>query len=99
MAYHENQTPQAILPAPSQTSSGFVRPSASVSAGVAGNKSAAPSQESTSRVSKVTRRRAVLACVSCRARKVRCDVVEGSPCGNCKWDNVPCIIVEGRRQV
>lgn len=37
---------------------------------------------------KVTKRRAARACVSCRARKVRCDVVEGAPCGNCRWDNV-----------
>jgi hypothetical protein len=37
---------------------------------------------------KVTKRRAAMACVSCRARKVRCDVVEQSPCGNCRWDNV-----------
>jgi hypothetical protein len=36
----------------------------------------------------VTKRRAARACVSCRARKVRCDVVEGAPCGNCRWDNV-----------
>ncbi len=45
---------------------------------------------------KVTKRRAARACVSCRARKVRCDVVEGAPCGNCRWDNVevsaaPCL--------
>lgn len=37
---------------------------------------------------KNTKRRAARACVSCRARKVRCDVVEQSPCGNCRWDNV-----------
>ena len=37
---------------------------------------------------KATKRRAARACVSCRARKVRCDVVEGAPCGNCRWDNV-----------
>ncbi|KAK3685493.1 cutinase transcription factor 1 beta [Podospora appendiculata] len=37
---------------------------------------------------KVTKRRAARACTSCRARKVRCDVVEGAPCGNCRWDDV-----------
>ena len=37
---------------------------------------------------KVIKRRAARACVSCRARKVRCDVVENSPCGNCRWDGV-----------
>lgn len=35
---------------------------------------------------------------SCRARKVRCDVVEGAPCGNCRWDNVECIVQESRRR-
>ncbi|KAK0719758.1 fungal-specific transcription factor domain-containing protein [Lasiosphaeris hirsuta] len=47
---------------------------------------------------KITKRRAARACVSCRARKVRCDVVEGAPCGNCRWDNVDCIIQESRRR-
>ncbi|KAI2633903.1 fungal-specific transcription factor domain-containing protein [Xylaria nigripes] len=47
---------------------------------------------------KVTKRRAARACVSCRARKVRCDVVEGAPCGNCRWDGVECIIQESRRR-
>ncbi|CAH0053313.1 unnamed protein product [Clonostachys solani] len=47
---------------------------------------------------KVTKRRAAMACVSCRARKVRCDVVEQSPCGNCRWDNVECIVQESRRR-
>ncbi|KAI1079362.1 fungal-specific transcription factor domain-containing protein [Whalleya microplaca] len=44
------------------------------------------------------KRRAARACVSCRARKVRCDVVEGAPCGNCRWDNVECIVQESRRR-
>ncbi|KAB5511614.1 fungal-specific transcription factor domain-containing protein, partial [Coniochaeta sp. 2T2.1] len=48
---------------------------------------------------KVTKRRAVRACVSCRARKVRCDVVKGAPCGNCRWDNVECIVQESRRRM
>ncbi|KLU88326.1 cutinase transcription factor 1 beta, partial [Magnaporthiopsis poae ATCC 64411] len=30
--------------------------------------------------------------------KVRCDVVEGAPCGNCRWDNVECIVQESRRR-
>ncbi|KHN95756.1 Cutinase transcription factor 1 beta [Metarhizium album ARSEF 1941] len=47
---------------------------------------------------KVTKRRAARACASCRARKVRCDVVEGAPCGNCRWDNVECIVQESRRR-
>lgn len=37
---------------------------------------------------KVTKRRAARACVSCRARKVRCNVVEEWPCTNCRFDNV-----------
>ncbi|KAK7730390.1 hypothetical protein SLS53_009009 [Cytospora paraplurivora] len=47
---------------------------------------------------KITKRRAARACASCRARKVRCDVVEQFPCGNCRWDNVQCIVHESRRR-
>ena len=47
---------------------------------------------------KQTKRRAARACVSCRARKVRCDVVEGAPCGNCRWDKVECVVQESRRR-
>ncbi|KAI0157669.1 transcription factor CTF1 [Xylariaceae sp. FL1272] len=48
--------------------------------------------------SKVTKRRAARACVSCRTRKVRCDVVENYPCGNCKWDGVLCEVQPSRRR-
>ncbi|RFU81961.1 cutinase transcription factor 1 beta, partial [Trichoderma arundinaceum] len=60
-------------------------------------KRAAPN-DGTEQPHKVTKRRAARACVSCRARKVRCDVVEGAPCGNCRWDNVECIVQESRRR-
>ncbi|KAF4472615.1 Cutinase transcription factor 1 beta [Fusarium albosuccineum] len=42
------------------------------------------------------RRRARRACLACRARKVRCDVVERFPCGNCRWDNSDCVVVRRR---
>ncbi|KAH6892084.1 fungal-specific transcription factor domain-containing protein [Thelonectria olida] len=60
-------------------------------------KRASPSAES-DQPAKITKRRAARACVSCRARKVRCDVVEGAPCGNCRWDNVECVVQESRRR-
>lgn len=60
-------------------------------------KRASPSGDS-EQPTKVTKRRAARACVSCRARKVRCDVVEGAPCGNCRWDNVECVVQESRRR-
>ncbi|KAK7432731.1 Cutinase transcription factor 1 beta [Neonectria magnoliae] len=60
-------------------------------------KRASPSDDS-EQPQKVTKRRAARACVSCRARKVRCDVVEGAPCGNCRWDNVECVVQESRRR-
>lgn len=45
------------------------------------------------------KRRASRACCCCRARKVRCDVVEhGSPCTNCRLDQVECIVSESRRR-
>jgi hypothetical protein len=62
-----------------------------------GAKKRGSTDESTA-AQKITKRRAARACVSCRARKVRCDVVEGAPCGNCRWDNVECIVQESRRR-
>ncbi|KAB5515329.1 cutinase transcription factor 1 beta [Coniochaeta sp. 2T2.1] len=45
------------------------------------------------------KKRAARACKRCRARKVRCDVTYGTPCGNCRWDKVECIIQQSRRQI
>ncbi|KAH7145476.1 fungal-specific transcription factor domain-containing protein [Dactylonectria estremocensis] len=40
-----------------------------------------------------TRKRARKACLSCRARKVRCDVSQrGRPCANCYLDSEPCVV-------
>ncbi|KAJ3545115.1 hypothetical protein NM208_g2675 [Fusarium decemcellulare] len=44
-----------------------------------------------------SKRRARQACLSCRSRKVRCDVTQQTPCDNCKWHNLDCVVV-GRRQ-
>ncbi|KAF3922715.1 hypothetical protein ABW21_db0205706 [Orbilia brochopaga] len=45
------------------------------------------------------KRRASKACQCCRARKVRCNVVEhGAPCTNCRLDNVDCVITESKRR-
>ncbi|PGG95620.1 hypothetical protein AJ79_09945 [Helicocarpus griseus UAMH5409] len=45
------------------------------------------------------KRRASKACCCCRARKVRCDVVEnGSPCTNCRLDEVKCVVTESKRR-
>ncbi|ENH72359.1 Cutinase transcription factor 1 beta [Fusarium oxysporum f. sp. cubense race 1] len=44
------------------------------------------------------KKRAAWACKHCRARKVRCDVVYGSPCRNCRWDKMECSIQETRWQ-
>ncbi|RDW94215.1 Zn(II)2Cys6 transcription factor [Aspergillus mulundensis] len=43
-------------------------------------------------------RRSPIACITCRARKIRCDVsVNGSPCTNCQLDGRQCIVVNSRR--
>ncbi|THY06970.1 hypothetical protein D6D01_09820 [Aureobasidium pullulans] len=42
-------------------------------------------------ISKGVGRRASKACRRCRARKVRCNVVEGFPCTNCRLDKLECI--------
>ncbi|KAH6977511.1 fungal-specific transcription factor domain-containing protein, partial [Ilyonectria sp. MPI-CAGE-AT-0026] len=46
--------------------------------------------------SKPTKRRASRACLSCRTRKVRCDVSERWPCGNCKWGDSECVVLNRR---
>lgn len=56
------------------------------------------SDDHTNAAGKVIKRRAARACVSCRNRKVRCDVVETFPCGNCRWDKIDCVVQEGRRR-
>lgn len=68
--------------------SGSPTPSAGSDCGEKSKKRAAPGSAGDDAPQKITKRRAARACVSCRARKVRCDVVEGAPCGNCRWDNV-----------
>ncbi|KAI9732562.1 MAG: hypothetical protein M1834_003897 [Cirrosporium novae-zelandiae] len=48
---------------------------------------------------RAVKRRASKACQCCRARKVRCNVVEhGAPCTNCRLDEVECIVTEGKRR-
>ena len=45
------------------------------------------------------KRRASNACCYCRARKVRCDMVEnGSSCTNCRLDQVKCVMTESKRR-
>ncbi|KAH6994674.1 fungal-specific transcription factor domain-containing protein [Fusarium venenatum] len=41
--------------------------------------------------------RASWACLSCRVRKVKCDVVISSPCRNCRWDGTQCVVPRTRR--
>ncbi|KZF26500.1 hypothetical protein L228DRAFT_264886 [Xylona heveae TC161] len=48
---------------------------------------------------RIVKRRASKACQCCRARKVRCNVVEhGAPCTNCRLDEVECIVAESKRR-
>ncbi|KAK4981863.1 hypothetical protein LTR66_009641, partial [Elasticomyces elasticus] len=51
------------------------------------------------RPTKSVKRRASKACQCCRARKVRCNVVEhGAPCTNCRLDEIECIVSESKRK-
>lgn len=44
------------------------------------------------------KRRAARACLSCRNRKVRCDVLSGgAPCTNCRLDSVSCVSTDSIR--
>ncbi|EXJ66720.1 uncharacterized protein A1O5_09915 [Cladophialophora psammophila CBS 110553] len=45
-----------------------------------------------------SKRRASKACLNCRARKVRCDVIDGLPCTNCRLDRVECKVAESLRR-
>ena len=48
---------------------------------------------------RTVKRRAPRACHCCRARKVRCDVVEsGTPCTNCRLDEVECVVSDSKRK-
>lgn len=45
--------------------------------------------------SKTARKRAKRACLSCRTRKVRCDVSHGgTPCMNCYLDGEECVVLQ-----
>ncbi|KAJ5559745.1 fungal-specific transcription factor domain-containing protein [Penicillium frequentans] len=47
---------------------------------------------------RVTKNRAPRACLYCRSRKVRCDVVTGGhPCTNCRLDSLTCKVVDANR--
>ncbi|KAH6995914.1 fungal-specific transcription factor domain-containing protein [Ilyonectria sp. MPI-CAGE-AT-0026] len=47
----------------------------------------------------IRRRRAHRACLECRKRKVRCDVVvEGQLCTNCRLDGRPCTVSDRRKR-
>lgn len=47
---------------------------------------------------KPVQKRASAACGSCRARKVRCDVLlKSTPCTNCRLDRTDCVIAESKR--
>ncbi|KAF3920440.1 hypothetical protein ABW20_dc0104877 [Dactylellina cionopaga] len=64
---------------------------------VAGTKRPAPAGMNAN--GRPIKRRASKACQCCRARKVRCNVVEhGAPCTNCRLDNVDCVITESKRR-
>ncbi|KAK2687300.1 hypothetical protein QWA68_013563 [Fusarium oxysporum] len=56
----------------------------------------APNPQMTTRG--VKRRRASIACLLCRKRKVRCNVIEsGGTCRNCRFDGHTCVIKSKRR--
>lgn len=54
---------------------------------------------SSTAATRAARNRAPRACVSCRDRKVRCDVVVsgGVPCTNCRLDDVDCLLKASNR--
>ncbi|KAH8682212.1 hypothetical protein BX600DRAFT_492282 [Xylariales sp. PMI_506] len=58
-----------------------------------GPEAAPPPAEAKNKSSGKVRKRAPKACLSCRARKVRCDVSQrGRPCMNCYLDSETCVV-------
>lgn len=52
------------------------------------------------RVTSRGKQRSKVACRHCRRRKVRCDVYpRGSPCTNCRLDELECVLCDNKRQV
>ncbi len=48
---------------------------------------------------RIVKRRASRACLSCRAKKIKCSVVKsGIPCHNCRLDENECVVSERRRK-
>ncbi|ODV89751.1 hypothetical protein CANCADRAFT_4376 [Tortispora caseinolytica NRRL Y-17796] len=43
------------------------------------------------------RRRAAKACIACRKRKIKCDVLKHYPCSKCNSLGTPCTLVESKR--
>ncbi|KAH8161761.1 hypothetical protein CIB48_g6482 [Xylaria polymorpha] len=93
----ESHTEDAATPTTPPSTTSAMSPNSAEKASSSPKKRSATTTEPNGAV-KITKRRAARACVSCRARKVRCDVVEGAPCGNCRWDGVECIVQESRRR-
>ncbi|CAK7200235.1 hypothetical protein SEUCBS139899_002926 [Sporothrix eucalyptigena] len=55
-------------------------------------------QPETAVAAPITKRRASRACMSCRSRKVRCDVTsQHIPCTNCRLDSVECLLTASNR--
>ncbi|KAL2206914.1 hypothetical protein CC79DRAFT_1358695 [Sarocladium strictum] len=53
--------------------------------------------ESSTHRSRPPKRRAAVACLGCRKRKVRCDVARhGAPCSNCRFDEEECSVTSQR---
>ncbi|KAL6710608.1 hypothetical protein ACN47E_008656 [Coniothyrium glycines] len=48
-------------------------------------------------MSEPPRKRAKLACVTCNSRRVKCDVTDRQPCGNCILGNIACETRESKR--
>ncbi|KAG0127516.1 putative fungal specific transcription factor [Tuber indicum] len=84
----------------SATTNSAPQPTTDSNSAAAGQKRSAAAAGNTSGTNfRPVKRRASKACQCCRARKVRCNVVEhGAPCTNCRLDEVECIITESRRR-
>lgn len=91
----EGQTTLDIMPSPISTESGLSpSPGDSLTQGTISQKLSSSRQSGNA-----PKKRAPIACLNCRVRKVRCDVAQaGAPCTNCRLDGETCVLAQSKRR-
>lgn len=91
----ERQTALVIMPSPINKAMGLSpSPGDSLTQGTTSQNPPSSRQSGNA-----TKKRAPIACLNCRVRKVRCDVAQaGAPCTNCRLDGETCVLAQSKRR-